>query len=60
MPSETSKRGTSSMCADLPAVAFAMRESSVVAVKLGVERIYWPKPDALDGKWKPPTLVKVP
>jgi hypothetical protein len=23
-------------------------------------RIYWPKPDALDGKWNPPALVKVP
>jgi len=23
-------------------------------------RIYWPKPDALDGKWSPPALVKVP
>jgi len=22
-------------------------------------RIYWPKPEALDGKWKPPAVVKV-
>ena len=22
-------------------------------------RLYWPKPDALDGSWQPPKLVKV-
>jgi hypothetical protein len=25
-----------------------------------VLRIYWPKPEALDGTWKQPPLVKVP